>query len=570
MRSLLDQKRWVLKTPLPPTGWQPDNLPDVLARLLFERSGGEPRKLLEATALHDPDVMGGIEAAVERLHGALERDEPVFVHGDFDVDGITSTALLYLGLRELGLSRVKVEIEDRQRGHGLNDEVIRRVIDEGFSLLLTADCGISDVEPVRALNRAGVDAVVTDHHQPPETLPEALALVNPHLPDCPYPNKYLAGVGVAFQLLRALYRHRGRPASEAEAFSDLAALGTVADLVPLIRRGEGENRQLVCAGLDRLQRGEGNLGLRTLIAALGLDVERLSAGHLGFILAPHINAANRVGDPRVALLLLTTRDPEQARYLAEVLMDYNQDRKAAQEHLRNEVSRAIEDGRVDPERERLIWVEGERWNPGILGLVASDVVERYGLPAILISREGGLSRASARSVREFDMIACLQANAAHFLRFGGHRMAAGFTARTQDLAEARAGVLRRARGQLAELKGPVHEIDSAISPEEINLDLHADLQRLAPFGVGNPAPKFLLPRVRLEGVKAVGDGKHLKCQARINGHAFEAIGFSLGGYCELLTYFDEVGLVFKLGRNEWLGRTSVQLELTDVVEPSDF
>jgi len=401
------------------------------------------------------------------------------------------------------------------------------------------------------------------------TLPEAVALVNPKLPGCPYPNKELAGVGVAFQLLRALYQALGRPEEEAEQFLDLVMLGTVADLVPLVRAGVVENHEFVRAGLEHLARGRGNLGLRTLMETLGLNPRQPNVGQISFVTAPHLNAANRVGDPRVALLLLTTQKPKLAEYLSEVLIAYNQDRKLSQSALSGHVEKAIGQGQIDLSNERLIWLDGQHWNPGILGLVASYVVDHYGLPVVLVSSDGLMSRASARSVGGFNMIECLQSCEDVFLRFGGHAMAAGFTIKTRRLPEARQRLLDYARENFKEGADSVYEIDTTLKPEQINLKLHHELQQLAPFGVGNPTPKFLLPRVSLDALKTVGDGRHLKCMTHVNGCAFETIGFSMGDYLDQLMYFDEVGVVFKVGRNDWLGEAKVQLELADVVEPTD-
>ncbi len=569
MHSLIDHRRWVVKS-TPESTALPNGGSEVFAKLISVRTNGDPDHFLKRTSLHDPKRMHGVDIAVKRLIQAIERDDAIFIHGDFDVDGMTSTALMYLGLRRLGLTHIKVEIEDRKRGHGLNDQVVQRLISEKFSLLITTDSGISDVEHVKALKDAGIDSIITDHHTPPQVLPDALALVNPKLPQCTYPNKDLAGVGVAFQLLRALYEAVGRAPEEALQFIDLAMLGTVADLVPLMRNGEVENHEIVRAGLDYVSEGHGNLGLKTLMDSLGLDATLPSAGQLSFVVSPHLNAANRVGDPRVALLLLTTQNPQLAQYLAETLIAYNQDRKLSQTQLSDMVGAAIEEGQIDLDNERLVWLEGEQWNPGILGLVASYVVDQYGLPVILISKEGLMSRASARSVPQFDMMDCLQNCESVFNRYGGHAMAAGFTIPTKQLPEARELVLNYARNHAPKNGDTIHEIDGTLRPEEISLDLHQEIQQLAPFGVGNPTPRFLLPRAQLDNLKTVGSGRHLKCWTRVNGTTFETIGFTMGDHVDQLMYFDEVGLVFRVGRNDWLGQSRVQLELTDVVEPTDL
>jgi len=512
-----------------------------------------------------------MERAVERLLRARERGERVFIHGDFDVDGLTGAALLYLGLRRAGLRGLKVEVEDRERGHGLNREVVERLKREGFHLLITADCGISDPEHVRELEAHGVNVIITDHHRPLPQLPPATAIIDPLVEGCTYPNRSLAGVGVAFQLLRGFYERVGLPPEEAEGFLDLVMLGTVADLVPLIdpRSGSPENKALVARGLRLLAEGGGRLGLRVLIEKLALDPRRLTAGEVGYIVVPKLNAANRVGDPRVAFLLLITEDRGQAEYLAEILIDYNQDRQIAQDDLLCQAEEQIRAGAVDLRRDKIIILEGDYWNPGIIGLVASDLVERYWRPVILISRGERESRASGRSIPEFDLIEGLARFDHLLLRYGGHQMAAGFTIANENIPELKRALQEHANEQLAELDGPTSRVDAALPPEGLTLELYEELQGLAPFGMGNPEPRFLLRRARLLQVEAVGShGKHLKLYVQAGDRRLECIGFDLGEHLSRLWKLEgeEVGLVFKLGRNEWLGRVRVQLELEDLVQ----
>ena len=552
------------------------NCSPLLARVIAARAERRPIRLegllrADFTALNPPWALTGMERAVERLAAALERNERIFIHGDFDVDGLAGAALLYLGLRRLGHREIKVEVEDRERGHGLNPQVVARLIREGFQVLITADCGVSDPEHIRRLEEHGIDVIVTDHHQPLPELPPATALIDPRLPGCAYENRSLAGVGVAFQLLRGLYERLGRPEEEAAEFLDLVMLGTVADLVPLIdpESGSPENKTLVALGLEQLARGGGRLGLRVLLKKLSLKPEGLSAGEVSYIMVPKLNAANRVGDPRVAFLLLTTEDRARAEYLAEILIDYNRDRQIAQDDLLFQAEEQIRAGAVDPQREKIIILEGDYWNPGIIGLVASDLVERYYRPTILISRGGRESRGSGRSIPEFDLIASLQHHQHLLKRYGGHQMAAGFSIATEKIPQLKRELHAYAAERLAELDGPRSRIDALLRPEEIELKAHEDLQRLAPFGMGNPEPRFLLPNVVLRELEVVGsEGKHLKCRAAVGDQEFECIGFDLGKYLRRLWGLEgcEVGLVFKLGRNEWLGRVRVQLELEDIVE----
>jgi single-stranded-DNA-specific exonuclease len=564
LRSLFSPRRWQL--PSPPA--DPEGTLRLarrlgcslaLARVLEGRGGLEL-----VPKVNPPWAFSAMEQAVARLLLAREQSEPVFLHGDFDVDGLTGTALLYLGLRKAGFQGLKVELEDRERGHGLNREVVERVIREGFKVLITIDCGTSDPDLIAELEARGVNVIVTDHHQPLKRLPPSTAFLNPRA-DPNYPNRALAGVGVAYQLLRGLFERLG-PAEEAESFLDLVMLGTVADLVPLVADGQAENKALVARGLELLAAGEGRLGLRTLIEKVGLDPARLTAGEVGYIVAPKLNAANRVGDPRVAFLLLTTESRSRAEYLAEILLDYNRDRQVAQEDLLFQAEELIRGGAADPKRDKIIILEGAYWNPGIIGLVASDLVERYYCPAILISRGERESRASGRSIPDFDLIASLERFSHLLLRHGGHQLAAGFSIENRNIPPLKEGLAAYAREQLAGLAGPTSRLDAVLEPEEIGLGLYEEVQRLAPFGMGNPEPRFLLPCVRLSSIELVGSGgDHLRCRLRVGEREFEAIGFGMGALAPRLWELGEVGVIFKLGRDAWLGQVKIQLELEDFV-----
>lgn len=569
LRSLLTSKRWQLQPSRPGSAEQLSQrlgCSPTLARILAGRS----EELLDVgfEQVNPPWAFAGMESAVERLLGARERGERIFIHGDFDVDGITSAALLYLGLKGAGFRGLKVELEDRERGHGLNQRVVERVTQEGFALLVTTDCGISDPDQVAELEARGVNVIITDHHRPLSRLPSATAILNPQLERCQYPNKALGGVGVAFQLLRGLYQRLGR-GDEVDRFLDLVMLGTVADLVPLVADGQLENKALVARGLRLLAEGGGQLGLRVLIQKVRLDPKRLTSGRVGYIIAPNLNAANRVGDPRAAFLLLTTESRKRAEYLAEILTDYNRDRRIAQGDLLCQAEELIRGGASDPRRDKVIILEGDYWNPGIIGLVASELVERHYRPAILISRGQGESRASGRSIPEFDLMASLERFNHLLLRYGGHQMAAGFTIENRNIPSLRKKLSEYTNERLAGLDGPISKLDTFLIPEEVSLKLFEEVQQLAPFGMGNPQPRFLFPRACLSAIEMVGsDGNHLKCLAYAGEREFKCIGFGLGRYAPKLWDLGEVGLVFKLGRDEWLGRTKVQLELEDFVQAS--
>ncbi|MFQ5794074.1 MAG: single-stranded-DNA-specific exonuclease RecJ [Candidatus Bipolaricaulia bacterium] len=547
--------------------------PPALARVLAIRResrdlNGLERLLICELQLEDPFLIAGMDRAVERLARGAKLGERIFIHGDFDTDGITAAALLYLGLARMAdPKRIRVELEDRDRGHGLNAKVVRRILRGGFDLVITSDCGISDRDEVATLQEHGVDVIITDHHRPPQHLPPAIAVLNPKRKNDPYPNKSLAGVGVAFKLISAFYQHLDLSDRETHRYLDLTMLGTVADLVPLVANDQFENRSIVMHGLKQIASGEGNLGLRVLIERLALAPQRISVGGIGYRVAPRINAANRAGDPRVAFLLLITRNPKRAEYLAEILMDYNRDRQVAQDDLLYRIEEQL--SRRDLAGDPILIIDGEGWNPGVIGLVASKLVDQYDKPVVLISIGDRVSRGSCRSIPGFDVGAALEQCTDLLENHGGHLMAAGFTIRNEHLKRFNRELVayaHRVLSEAEEMGTPVTQLDARVEAEEIDLDLYHELQRLGPFGVGNPAPRLLLTDAILTEVGTVGGGQHLKLQVRKDGQRFEAIGFDMGGYqLSKLSRVPAVSLVFKLRVNDWGGVERVQLELQDIV-----
>lgn len=573
MRSLVYQRRWRLKD-LP--GERAEQIARELgcsaplARVLAARAPDSPAELLdhEIGHLSSPWELRGVREAVTRIDRALRQGEKIFIQGDFDVDGITSTALLYKALRKLGAQGVKVDLSDRERGHGLSDAVIHRLKDEGFSLLITADCGISEFEFISHLREHGIDVIISDHHHPPAQLPPACAIINPKQLGCSYPNKDLAAVGVVFQLVRALYEQRGLPPQACEEFLDLAMLGTVGDLVPLVRNGCAENQRLVAQGLRRVAQGQACLGLRVLIEKLALDPQRLTTGEVGYIIVPKLNAANRVGDPRDAFMLLVTALPSKAEALAAKLLAYNQDRQIAQDDLLFQAEEQLH-SQPNWQSEKLIFLAGRYWNPGLIGLVASDLAEKYYRPTVLLTIGDEVSRASCRSIPGFDIMAALEKHRELFERYGGHSMAAGFSIRNENIAILRERLCAYAREALRDLEDPLHELETELAPEEITLETYTDILRLAPFGMGHPTPRFLLRSAKIKELRTVGNGsQHLKLKVEAGGREFSAIGFSLGEFAYEVERAGTVGLAFKLGCDTWTGRPQVQLEIEDILEPS--
>lgn len=537
-----------------------------LARLLARRGGENWQHLIDPgiNNFHSPFLLSDMDMAVARVVRAIEDGEQIFIHGDFDADGLTGSAVLYQGLLPLFPSgKIKVEVGNRTHGHGLSPEFIQRAIDESFNLVITVDCGISNADEIEALRSAGIETIVTDHHLPPEKLPPAIALIDAHKQGDEYPNRHLAGVGVAFKLLCGVYENLGRPTPY--EFLDLVALGTIADLVPLADDGEVENRALVREGFSLIARGEGSsLGLRVLMKRLSINHKRLNAVDIGFLIAPKLNSANRSGDPKVAFLLLTTANGDRADYLTEILLDYNRDREIAQRDLIAQAEGQITENGFAPQDDGIIVIAGKHWNEGILGLAASSLADRYNVPAVVISQGERTSRASCRSVEGFDMTECLSANSDLLLQYGGHKMAAGFSVENGSLPELRERLLSYMSDQPIRTSSSADLIDAEVMARDIDIRFYTNLRSLSPFGPGNPSPRFLMRNCVFEEISFVGAGKrHLKGKIVQNGSSLPFIAFRLANHVDL---FEDgpVPVVFRAGFDDWRG--AVQVNVTDLIE----
>lgn len=574
MRSLVTDRIWTFNPPnlnLVSNIKKNIECTDSFAQILAVRSDQDPQfshRLLEfdLSSLHSPFKMDGIESALQRLKKARASGEKLFIHGDFDVDGLTSSSLLYMALRGLGFDGIKVEVGNRAIGHGINSRTVKKIIDGGFDLLITCDCGINNHSAVKTLKENGVDTIITDHHNPPPNLPHALAILNPKLESCNYPNKFLAGVGVAYKLISAFMQEVGLKKKAYQKYLDLVMLGTVADLVPLVKDQEVENKLLVAGGLKKLAQGGGNRGLKILIEKLSLKTKELTAGRISYIVAPHLNAANRVGDPRVAFLLLTTDKKRRASFLADALLDYNRDRQIGQDELKSQADELLISGKANLEDNKIIVLDKDNWNPGIIGLIASQMVEEHGLPAILISKKSRISQASCRSIPGFNMIECLEKHENLFVQYGGHEQAAGFTIKNGNIPALKEEIKRYAHDKLAGFTRLPSSIDAKVLPEEIDLKLHEEILKLSPFGMGNPKPRFITDEAKIEKIKPVGSqNRHLKFTAKLEGRDFEVIGYRWGRYEDEVSKLHKTNLIFRLGVNNWMGKKRVQLELEDIV-----
>jgi single-stranded-DNA-specific exonuclease len=510
-------------------------------------------------SLPDPFLLPGMSRSVQRLAVAIERGERIAVHGDYDVDGITGTALLVETLRRLG-AEVECHIPLRLKdGYGLSGDALRQAAAGGAQVALSVDCGVSAVAEAQLATELGLDLIITDHHQPPDALPSAFAIVNPHLPDNNFPFRDLAGVGVAFLLLvalRRILRERGffsaRPEPDLRCGLDLVALGTIADVVPL----QGVNRILVKAGLKSMNNSD-RPGLRALkeVAA----VSEVNCGNVAFRLAPRLNAAGRLEDALLGVDLLLESSTERSLPMARLLDDFNRERQEIeQETLRQAVARLEaeeEAGRCS------IVLADARWHPGVIGIVASRLVERYHRPAVLIALENGQGKGSARSISGFHLYQSLERCRRHLAGFGGHAFAAGLSIAENNVEVFAAAFEEVARTCLSEgdLQPRVLH-DGEIQLEELTESAVRQLAELAPFGAGNPEPSFVARGARAQQVQTVG-GKHLRFTLRQGGYSLPCIAFGMSERQQDLV--GELDLLFTPVLNEWRGKVSVQLRLKD-------
>ncbi|EXX88803.1 hypothetical protein BG52_01315, partial [Paenibacillus darwinianus] len=494
--------------------------------------------------LHDPFLLKDMGAAVDRIRQAAERDELIRIYGDYDADGVSSTAFVIRLLASLGC-RSDYYIPHRTlEGYGLNEQAIDAAAQAGVKLLLTVDNGISAVDQIAYARSLGIDTVVTDHHEPPVRLPEAVAVVNPKRTDCPYPFKGLAGVGVAFKLGHALL---GRPPLE---WAELAALGTIADLMPL----RDENRILVRVGLDRLRRTD-NPGFLALAQVGGMELSAVTAETIAFGMAPRVNAGGRLSRADIAVRLLTTGDPAEALRQAETLDALNRERQTLVEAMVKQAeavwaakcASAAESGMPEPE---VIVVAGEGWNVGVVGIVASKLVERYYKPAFVlgIDAEKGTAKGSARSIEGFDLHAALTACEQLLDHYGGHQAAAGLTLNRDRLPELERNLDRLTRDRLSdEHRQRKTPVDLICLVEEADLEAAGQIALLEPFGAGNPQPRILIEGVCLKEKRVIGkEGKHLRLAVQSRGGVLEAVGFGFGGLAAQISDSARIDLIGEL------------------------
>ncbi|WP_438444281.1 single-stranded-DNA-specific exonuclease RecJ [Gorillibacterium sp. sgz5001074] len=513
-----------------------------------------------AESFHDPMLLKGMPEAVARIRLALERGERIRIYGDYDADGISSTTLMIRLMERLGADYDTYIPHRVLEGYGLNRPALEQAKASGVSLVVTVDTGISARDEIEYARQLGLDVVVTDHHEPPELLPDAAAVVNPKQPGCPYPFKELAGVGVAFKLAQALL---GEPPLE---WLEIAAIGTVADLMPLT----DENRVIVKLGLSRM-RNTASLGLKALFGVAGIECTEVNETHIGFALAPRINASGRLQHANLAVKLLTTDNQQEAEHLAFDLDNLNKERQKLVDDMTKEAHAAILERGLNRPDKRVLVVAGSGWNVGVVGIVASRLLDKHYRPSIVLSidPDTGMAKGSARSIAGYDIHHALTAASDLLDHFGGHQAAAGLSLQADKIGELEERLERMAQEWLTEEDlVPIMAADTACSLADANLACLEQITKLSPFGNGNPSPRFLFEGLRISEKRTMGkEQQHLKlvlaAAEEETAASIEAVGFGCGAAAERISPSSRVDVLGELSVNEWNGTKRPQIMIHD-------
>ncbi len=557
----MSHNRWNLLPPVPDqqmvssAGFSP-----LLVQLLYNRGVKRPEEFQSFLAsdrslLGDPYLLPDMQAAVARVYQALLSGESICIYGDFDADGITATAAFVQGLTALGGKAVPYIPHRQTEGHGLTTAVLKRLYEQGISLVITVDCGVTDVLQVKTAMKMGLDIIITDHHNPLDEIPEAVAVIDPKLTTSAYPFLHLSGVGVAFKLLQALFQSVGKE-EQVEMVMDLVAIGTVADMSPPV----GENRYLIREGLKSMNTMP-RPGITELMNQMRIDAGSLDAEKIGWVIAPCLNAAGRLADGLTGYNLLITDSPQEAYDLATWLAKINEER---QRLTTATLARAREQVIAQGLPPLLITADKE-YPMGIAGLVASRLTEEFYRPSVVIHTADKVSHASCRSISEFDIIAALNRFSHLFSRYGGHARAAGFTLPTRNLPQLEEELSALAAEQLAAVELHPHlDIDVLVALPDLGGDTYQTTQLLAPFGIGNPVPTFLSRGVELLEWRRMGsNGEHLMMKLKQGGTVWDSVAF------RLVTHLDElasaIDIVYNLEVDRWRGKENLRLNIVDFV-----
>ena len=596
INNMTKEKRWILKSKEDEKSLYEANriaknlnIHPIVARLLYNRGYTDEQACkmficMESEMLCNPFDLKDVDVGIERIHRAIKNKEKITVYGDYDVDGVTAVCTLYLYLQSFGAD-VNYYIPNRVgEGYGVSEAAIECLKNQGTTLIITVDTGITADKEVVYAKGIGVDFVITDHHECRSEIPDAVAVINPHRPDCNYPFKELAGVGVVFKLISA-YEEKYSKCSKKEAvarifshYADLVAIGTIADVMPI----KGENRIIVSYGLNMIEKNP-RPGLMALIEASASRNDnvksdrrkkntKVTSGYIGYTLAPRINAAGRIRSASIAVELFLTMDKNNALEIAEELCLANKERQAEENKIMKEAYSKIEE--LDIENNPVIVLDADNWHHGVIGIVASRITEKYSRPSILVSFEGNedgsvseydIGKGSGRSIKGLNLVDALCHCSDQLVKFGGHELAAGLSVERGKLQAFREKINSYAKENLKEENMiPTLEADAEINFKDINFTLAQQLQQLEPYGVGNPMPTFIMRGVRILELSPVSDGKHTRLMLSDGSFSTAAMFFSNSPDSLGITQGDLIDVLFNIDINEWLGRKSVQIIVKDI------
>lgn len=539
------------------------NISELLATILVNKNITTQKEINEflnptRNDFFDPFLMNDMDIAIKRIKKAIENQEKVIIYGDYDVDGITSITVLKSFLKDVGLD-VDYYIPNRlEEGYGLNKNAIDEIAKKEYKLMITVDCGISAIEEVDYANSLGIEVIITDHHEPGDEIPRALAVVDNKRKDNKYPFRELAGVGVAFKVSQALAQSMNIREEEYLKYLDIVCVGTISDIVPLV----SENRVITKLGL-KLVKQTRNMGLRSIINSSGYS--QINSTTISFGVAPRINACGRMGKAEQALKLLLSKDIYEVNKLTQELNSYNRERQEIEKEIFENVLTKIEQNNLA--KNRTIVVGGENWHHGVIGIVSSKITEKYFKPSILLSfEEDGTGKGSGRSIPEFDLHEALMKCENCLEKFGGHSMAVGLTIKKENLEQFYKEFEKIAEENETENIVPIINVDAKIELDKIDKSVVEDLKQLEPFGEANKTPTFALKNIRIDSIRALSEGKHLKLTLRENNQIINAIGFNIGELAEAYKIGDKIDIAGVLEINTFNGIDNLQINIKDIMK----
>lgn len=538
------------------------NISPLTAIILYNRGIREDGQIKDFLArdlsgMHDPFLMKDMDKAVERILLAKKNNEKITIYGDYDVDGITSIAILYKYLKNMGLE-VGFYVPDRMvEGYGVNRDALDKIKADGTAVIITVDTGITAIEEADYAKSIGIDFIITDHHECKESIPDVYAAIDPKRKDCEYPFKSLAGVGVVFKLIQAL------DSSESienlmDEYADLMCLGTVADISPLI----DENRVIVTEGLKRFKTTK-NIGLKALID-VSTNGKAITTSTIGYTIAPRINASGRLGCASTSVELFLTEDEEEAAKLADSLCHENTLRQQTEQKMFKEALEYIEQ-HPEIKDDDILVIPHENWHHGIVGIVSSKITEKYYKPSILFAVDGDSAKGSGRSIAGFNLFGALENCSGLLEKFGGHELAAGLTIKSENIEDFRKSINEYAKGRIEDMTlVPTISLDAQIKVPYITIDTVHDINKLQPFGVNNPTPSFSVRNIKIHRISVMSEGKHLRMTLYKDGKYLDTVGFGMGDYYSMFKEGDYIDVAFALDINDYKGFQNVQLILKDM------